>query len=310
MKTMKDMYLGKHRKTYSNKSASFVVRTMTGYELQNCLQKGIRLEVVGTANADNLRRAILKLQHISPSVSYKKSWNALHNYGDLHRRKVANLIGRKKLKRESTSHWRVNHGTGTFEIGDGKRKEAYLSLEELEQRFVVIMKRELRNFIVEYKEDIEYNIQNDKTTPTVSSIFGSWVDENKLAGCFKQLYYDYFNEDGVCTLEGKCDKMTFAAYLFVLVESERLGNDHFSSKAKNDFYTFINKKAFSLDKTDKTFRNRLNKLKDFRHKLLNMQAKEKPDVAIQANSHYKNFHTIMETFHNMPYYLETFKIRD
>lgn len=136
------------------------------------------------------------------------------------------------------------------------------------------------------------------------------VDESKLASCFAKLYGYYFVQRK-CLLEGKHDESLFFAYLFLLVEMEGLGKEGFADNSRKPFFEFIQKRVVegNMEKTMRTFHNRVDKLQGLRKQMLFQGEKLSEDVLWKNNSDYKNFHGIRGNFHRSRYFkeLETLK---
>lgn len=138
-------------------------------------------------------------------------------------------------------------------------------------------------------------------------LFRDFVDEEKLGKCFWKIYTKFFGIEPTAHLEGNdTDKVTFAAYLFSLVEHEHLGSDSFSSKGKQPFFEYIKKHIPDIEATPRTFHNRLTKtLGTFRKRL----AVEERDSDFRndywnRNIYLRNFLEVRRNFRNDDYYKE------
>ena len=140
------------------------------------------------------------------------------------------------------------------------------------------------------------------------TLFREFVDEKKLGGCFFELYDRFFGADPKVKLKGAvADWLTFAAYLFILVEFEGFGADHFGEKGKLPFFKFLCESVGKLKESQRrTFHSRLTKtLDDFRTRIL-----KEPRNSDFRNDYWKrnvyleNFLSILEIFHEQPYYNE------
>lgn len=141
-------------------------------------------------------------------------------------------------------------------------------------------------------------------------IFNSVVSEDKLADCFYGLYDTCFGESQSCILEGNCDKTTFAVYLFLLVEKEGLGKSDFGEHCKKPFFEFIQNRVITdIDKTVRTFNNRLAKLGELRRKILNETIPAVGKSTLVTNPNDSNFHKILGNFHRTHYFHELQKLK-
>lgn len=139
------------------------------------------------------------------------------------------------------------------------------------------------------------------------------VDENKLAVCFAKLYNGYLGADKDFLLVGNPDESLFFAYLFLLVEMERLGKEGFADNSRKPFFEFIKAKVLSgkTEKTMRTFHNRVDSLQNLREQLLAHGVDLSENSLWKDNSDYKNFHRICDKFHQSHYFkgLEAWKKR-
>ena len=120
-------------------------------------------------------------------------------------------------------------------------------------------------------------------------IFNPVVDENKFAETAYLLYDKQEKAD--------CDKMQFAAYLFILVVKEKFGKTNFEEQGKSQFYKFIQAKVFTdLEQDRRTFSNRLNKLDYLLEKETNVE------VRLKKNPDWKNFQKLQEDFHKTSFF--------
>lgn len=119
-------------------------------------------------------------------------------------------------------------------------------------------------------------------------IFNPIVNEDELANCFYHLY---------TVQEGVYDDLQFAAYLYLLVKKEKLGNDTFATRGQTKFYAFVQQKVLpDLNKTTKAFGDRLRKL-DF---LVN--PKNLSDMFKSTSPDWKNFQNLLANFRNTSFY--------
>lgn len=111
------------------------------------------------------------------------------------------------------------------------------------------------------------------------------------------------------TLDGYYKKpIDLIAYLFILVEWERLGNCIFSEKCKKPFFEYINEKVLveKIGKTERTFYNRLTlTMNDFRNNLMKEPASSKfKGECWKRDFFIKDFLKVLEIFHGTEYYKE------
>lgn len=133
-------------------------------------------------------------------------------------------------------------------------------------------------------------------------IFHPLVDERRLAESFRSVY-THCRESEEDVLQGKWSDMDFAAYLFVLVEKERLGREGFGDNSKAPFYRFVQERVIvGLRMDQRTFYNRLEKkLKRYRDYFLDKAGRQEENAALEANVHVRNFHTMQNLFHGTDY---------
>lgn len=120
-------------------------------------------------------------------------------------------------------------------------------------------------------------------------IFNPVVDENKFA---ETAYLLYDKQD-----KTNCDKMQFAAYLFILIVKEKLGKANFEEQGKSQFYKFIQAKVFpELEQDRKTLSNRLNKMDYLLQKGANVGER------LKKTTDWKNFQKLQEDFHKTSFF--------
>ena len=135
-------------------------------------------------------------------------------------------------------------------------------------------------------------------------IFNPCLDENKLAVCFSEVYAHFYGLLRKDSLEESCDEVTFAAYLYLLVEREGLGHDNFTTRGKQPFYEFVRTKVVSIDKGGRLFQYRLDEMTAFRRKLAGIQP------GLKTDAYYADYRKIEKRFAATPYYIGIQRIRE
>lgn len=172
---------------------------------------------------------------------------------------------------------------------------------EMEQMYwaVVEIARNMERVILTLPDD-------DRKKP--GGLFRDFVDESKLALCFKKVSVDFYGIDRKEALKGSDkDTVTFIGYLFILVEHEHLGNSNFSEKGINPFFRFIiDHGIVHAQCTPRTFYNRLKgALGTFRDRMLSESRDSKfQNDYWRANIYLQNFLKVREIFHATEYYKE------
>ena len=138
-------------------------------------------------------------------------------------------------------------------------------------------------------------------------LFREFVDEKKLGNSFWKIYTQFYGIEPTAHLEGNdTDEVTFAAYLFILVEHEHLGDVNFSEKGKQPFFEYLKIYIKGIQASSRTFHNRITKtLGTFRERL----SKETRDSEFlndywKRNIYLRNFLEIRGKFHEDSYYME------
>lgn len=173
--------------------------------------------------------------------------------------------------------------------------------EEMEQMYwaVVEIARNMEKIILTLPDD-------DKKKPV--GLFRDFVDEGKLALCFKQISVGFYGIDPTQELKGSDrDIVTFMGYLFILVEHEHLGNVNFSEKGINPFFRFVKEHSIvNVKCTSRTFYNRLTgTLGTFRSRMQSESRDSKFQNDYWKSSVFlKNFLAVREIFHGTDYYKE------
>lgn len=141
-------------------------------------------------------------------------------------------------------------------------------------------------------------------TSTTYDIFNPSIDENKLADCLYLLYIELFGEDRKEMLEGKCDEVTFAVYLFILIEKNGLGKEDFGERSKSHFFNFMKEKVLIKEnKDERTFRNRLKEFDDFHQYVLKHGQQGRDEQKRWEHSpEYRNFHKLIKNFHQTEFF--------
>lgn len=193
---------------------------------------------------------------------------------------------------------------------------AHFSKKQLEDRLVVLVTRliedakeldMIRKELAEWNDDEEY-LSLD------SGLFKPYVDEKKLAICLRNIYDCFFSPLSTNKLLGCYHKdIDLAAYLYILVEKEKLGNETFSEKGKKPFFDFlINKANITFSMTRRSYSDRIAiTMNDFRRNLLNEPSQSKYNRSCwQQDLFIKDFLQVMAIFHATAFYHELIKKRE
>ncbi len=186
---------------------------------------------------------------------------------------------------------------------------------ELEERLLVLVSRLvedakeadlIRKMLAEWDGD-------DEPFRLDSGLFKPYVDDKKLAASLRSVYDCYYGPLPTNSFLGVYRKdIDLAAYLYILMEREHLGNDTFSEKGKKPFYDYLVKEAhISFSMTRRSYSDRIaNNMGDFRTRLLN-----EPEQSEFRGSRWKHdlfikdFLQVVEIFHATAYYKELVKRR-
>ena len=187
----------------------------------------------------------------------------------------------------------------------------HINLNELHDEYLVLLQEGIQHLkrMEEFGNKLRTALSNTEIAIPVYCIFKPFVDENKLSDCFYCIYQKFFGALPTEKLEGDYNKpIDLIAYLFVLVEWEKLGNYTFSEKCKKPFFEYINKKVV-IDKigmTERTFHNRVTRtLDDFRNKLSTEPISSKFKRECWKNDLFiKDFLKVLGIFHGTDYYKE------
>lgn len=293
---------------FPSKFGSAVICVMAKDEIKEHLRQGVYVKIVGTEGKVDVAQAIAKAEELVPlsdiGVVVEGS-GAVCTALDVHRSKYGKRV---HCLREDFSETLLIHFLETFCLGGvaaacmtGMPLAAF-SLEALRKKYVVIMAtaQKLQQQMTELEEELQHLSAEGDGTPAFN-IFNPIVDENKLADCFYRMYSDFFGPNKKTALTGNCDETDFATYLFFLVAKEGLGKDNFVETAKKPFFEFIQSKVIDLNKTERTFRYRLDGMKNFSEQVLKKQT-EAGEKASQAGMHHQNFHKVLQNFHESSYY--------
>ncbi len=303
----------------------YVVTILTEKELEERKQSPVSVwEMIGTAEEEAFQSA---MQQVSRTVATEPVYEWLnssvcHTWA-FQRKDIAVLVdglahtlaryhkskpGLKLIGNQipagrglTDSRWKINRGTGTSEsCSESEEEDSRMSppsYKSLQRRCIVILNqaRELQRLMEEYGAELErWSQQKEEATPDFD-IFNACIDKDKLADCFYAVYEHFFGLDRKDVLK-ECDKNRFAAYLYILVLQERLGNDIFKTRGKRPFYHFICAKVVALEVSDRQFTGYLNHMKDFCQKLIHNEA------SVRTDDYYENYAKIAARFRNTSYY--------
>lgn len=183
--------------------------------------------------------------------------------------------------------------------------------KELLERFVVLIKKqaEIAKELDDIRAELAALLPEDDERPPVFNLFQPFVDEDKLSDCFNYIFQKFFGTLPTERLEGYYAKpIDLIAYMFILVEWERLGNCIFSEKCKKPFFEYINEKVLveKIGKTERTFYNRLTlTMNDFRNNLMKEPASSKfKGECWKRDFFIKDFLKVLGIFHGTDYYKE------
>lgn len=133
--------------------------------------------------------------------------------------------------------------------------------------------------------------------PKKRQLFKQNVNIALLIDCLNEVYCRFFVEDeNQVFLKGKHkDTIMLMAYLFIICESE----DYFVNSDRVPFYTFCTSKAgFVTDKSNRTFRNRIDMLEDV-YRYYCLHKSQKPEK--EADDDYR---IVLRIFHGTKKYEE------
>lgn len=144
-----------------------------------------------------------------------------------------------------------------------------------------------------------------------SGLFNSVIDESRLAYGLSQLHAKFFGMERKAVLEGENrNEIDFSAYLFLLVEALGLGNDIFYEKGKKPFFRFICEKVIvGLDKSDRTFLNRLKEMDDLRRQIKNRSLGKLCNTPKNGETHRRNFLMVLKLFLKGDFYREMKRLK-
>lgn len=185
----------------------------------------------------------------------------------------------------------------------------------LEELFIVLISHlaDVTKEANSIREELANLPDDDDGGDPLFNLFKPYVDENKLANCFFTLYQRFFGVMPKEMFTGDYNEpVDFAAYLFILVEREKLGNGTFSEKGMKPFFEYIELKVTgTLGKSERTFRNRLKEtMKDFRDQLIKEPAKSRfKGVAWDKDPFIEDYLRVYGNFHKMDYYKELNRLK-
>ena len=190
-------------------------------------------------------------------------------------------------------------------------------VKEMQMGYLIQKIKELNEAVDMRKKPVENRKSESVREKTISGKEKkkSWdgifiVDENKLANCFSSLYDRYFGEKPKSRLEGKCDQSLFFAYLYLLVEKEQLGKENFAENTRKPFFEFLREKVVKeMEKTLRTFHNRVEELQSLRKNVLSKDENLQENQPWKSSNHYKNFHGICGNFHKTGYFHELERLK-
>jgi len=134
-------------------------------------------------------------------------------------------------------------------------------------------------------------------------IFNENVDETKLAQAILNVHQLFFGENKKHSLLNKYNKeIDLMAFLFIVIEKLKIGNDNFGERGRKTFFDFCqNKASIDLGNRDKTFYNRLTR--NFRS-IHDKIRKGKITTADYEIDVYKDFQTVKRFFQETDFFKE------
>lgn len=245
---------------------------------------------------------------IPPYEGVSLSYCANIDYIDDEERKEFEKYNEKKIRKLQEFEERL--------IEERSNRKFHLSKKQLKERLVVLVTRLIedakevdfiRKELAKWNDDEEY-LSLD------SGLFKPYVDENKFAICLRDIYDYFFGPLSTNKLLGCYHKdIDLAAYLYILVEKEKLGNETFSEKGKKPFFDFlINKANITFSMTRRSYSDRIAiTMNDFRRNLLNEPSQSKYNRSCwQQDLFIKDFLQVMAIFHATAFYHELIKKRE
>lgn len=227
----------------------------------------------------------------------------------LERRRVTLGVRKKKridsdLSLQEERGWQLNKSVG--------RTTRKADTETIHYSDLIVAIETLRKQVEEFQEKTIQAVRHssaggDDIPP--AGIFNSVIDENELADCLYSIHSRFFGSKATEKLLNDCDEVRFAAYLFVLVEKEKLGCDNFETRCRAAFFDFMNLKVLpvhnKMEVSHRTFTGRLSEMAEL-HALPPRQL-----MAERTSNNFdvRNFQKISEIFRNTPYYLDLKKLK-
>lgn len=168
----------------------------------------------------------------------------------------------------------------------------------------------LKKCLAELENNVNTYIEtrhNNGGAPSSFGIFNPVIDENKLADCFYKIYSNFFGINAKDMLLNDCDEAGFSAYLFVLVENEKLGCDNFKTRSQSKFYNYMQTKVIPMAKlpTLRTFSSRVTHIENLFH----LTPAQLQKVTDKTDFDLRNFQKITKFFHNTRYYYLLSKLK-
>lgn len=184
-----------------------------------------------------------------------------------------------------------------FKNINGNAVKGSVRMNEIElQQYLsyVIQKQYLDSEIDSLKPKPSSNYQNEPPNNAWRNrhLFKEKVDCMLLADCINEVYCRfYIDEENRETLQGKYQDLM--AYLYIVCASE----EYFENEEKNPFFYFCKKVCgFQTEVSDRTFRNRVDKLENLYRKACHGSS-QKVDEKTQ-----NDFHKVLRIFHGAKKY--------
>lgn len=219
-------------------------------------------------------------------------------------------------KSEITEYRRMGYIVKILDRVDQRKGSRGSRKRKLEELFIVLISHlaDVAKEANSIREELANLPDDGDGGGPLFNLFQPFVDENKLANCFFTLYQRFFGVMPKEMFTGDYNEpVDFAAYLFILVEREKLGNGTFSEKGMKPFFEYIELKVTgTLGKSERTFRNRLKEtMKDFRDRLEHEPANSNYRDSVWARDPFvEDYRRVRGNFHKMDYYRELNRLKN
>lgn len=223
-------------------------------------------------------------------VYLKDMWKALDEQEESFLNQFGIIADNTRSSKErAIMAFRIFKHLNTEDLDDSPR----MSMEELQHYLLIVSQKQWLDDEIERRKPHLKKPDPPGKKIKKKLLFKPDVNLEYLKGCMNMVYNRFFIDEKKETLEGdKNDLITIMVYLYIICEAEGYFEDNYKDSNKTAFFKFCTEKVgFEDTKSDRTFRNRFDDLKDVYIKYC-----QKKDIKLNEKTE-KDYRKILAIFH-------------